>query len=178
MSGVLDPEAGQPPPASEAPVLMLDQPFDAGSLHLLRKAVLARAAAAGMPHARAAHVMLAVHELAANAVRHGAGTGQLRMWAGDGTLRCQVDDAGPPGPDGAAAGHDGHRTAAPTSPYQPGHGLWLVRQAARQDSVSSGPAWSRVVAVFTVPAAGTSRPGNQGPPPGHQPGDGTGDRCH
>ena len=48
----------------------------------LREAVLAHATAAGMPEARAADVMLVVHELAANAVRHGAGASHLRMWAG------------------------------------------------------------------------------------------------
>ncbi|MGH3149579.1 MAG: ATP-binding protein [Streptosporangiaceae bacterium] len=103
--------------------------------------------------------------MAANAVRHGAGSGQLRMWAGSGTLRCQVDDAGPPGPDGAAAGHDGHGTAADSWPYQPGHGLWLIWKAADQVSVLSAPAGTRVVAVFTVPAAGTpsARAGPHGP---------------
>ena len=46
---------------------MLDQEFTAGTLHILREAVLVHATAAGLPEARAADVMLAVHELAANA---------------------------------------------------------------------------------------------------------------
>ena len=51
--------------------MALDQTFDADTLADLRKAVLAVATAVGMPDHRAAEVMLAVHELAANAVRHG-----------------------------------------------------------------------------------------------------------
>jgi len=38
--------------------------------------------------------MLAVHELAANAIRHGAGRGRLRMWDQDRAVCCQVQDAG------------------------------------------------------------------------------------
>jgi hypothetical protein len=132
----------------------LDQPFDAGTLHLLREAVLAHATAAGIPEARAAGPMLGAHELAASAVRHGAGTGQLRMRAGAGTLRCQVDDAGAPGMDGAAARPDG--PGAQDWPYRSGHGPWLVREAAGQVSVSAGPGGSRVVPAFTMPAAAAS----------------------
>ena len=74
--------------------------FDASTLPSLRRAVLAEAAAAGMPGDQAADVMLAVHELAANAVRHGAGTGQLDMRVRDGLLYCRVSDAGPAAVDG------------------------------------------------------------------------------
>ena len=146
--------------AVSAPVL--DQRFDAGTLHLLREAVLAHAAAAGMPEPRAGDVMLAVHELASNAVRHGAGSGQLRMWAGAGQLRCQVSDAGAAALNGRAGTTDGQDAAAAARgrrrewPYRPGHGLWLVRQAASQLSMSTGPAGSRVTAVFTMPAAPTA----------------------
>lgn len=137
------PLAGPALPAGAAAGVVMDQRFDAGTLHLLRAAVLAVAVAAGMPGVRAGDVMLAAHELAANAVQHGAGTGQLLMWSGRGALRMQVRDgraAGGTGPDGW--------------PYQPGHGLHLVRQVTDQMSVLSGPDWSVVTAVFTLPPAG------------------------
>src|SRR6202044_2765595 len=54
---------------------VLDERFDAGALHLLRERVAACAAAAGMRADRAMEVTLAVHELAANAVRRGAAAG-------------------------------------------------------------------------------------------------------
>ena len=58
--------------------MRLDQQFDEGTLHILREMVAAHASAAGMPDDRATDVMFAVHELAANAVRHGGGSGGCR----------------------------------------------------------------------------------------------------
>lgn len=123
--------------------MALDRAFDAGTLSELRKAVLAAAAAAGMPAERAGDVMLAVHELAANAVRHGAGEGWLSMSVTAGQLHCQVSDAGPDGNSGRTA-------AAPPWPVQPGHGLWLVQASADQVAMASGPAGCRVTMVFTI----------------------------
>ena len=75
---------------------VLDQSFDGDSLYAVRAAVAAHASAAGMPERRIRDVVLAVHELAANAVRHGAGQGRVRLWiTGDG-IRCEVTDAGAP----------------------------------------------------------------------------------
>jgi two-component sensor histidine kinase len=51
----------------------LDQEFDPGTLHTLRAKVLVQACRAGLSESRATDVVLAVHELAANAIRHGAG---------------------------------------------------------------------------------------------------------
>ena len=76
---------------------MLDQEFGATTLRVLRETVLAHATAAGMPEGRALDVMIAVHELAANAVKHGGGTGHLRMSVTNGELICQVSDPGPAG---------------------------------------------------------------------------------
>jgi anti-sigma regulatory factor (Ser/Thr protein kinase) len=144
--------------------MALDRGFDADMLPDLRKEVLAQAAAAGMVADRAADVMLAVHELAANAVRHGAGAGWLAMRVRDGRLECEVSDAGPPrvdgqgvdgqGVDGQGVDGQGFRTAmAATRPWpvQRGHGLWLVEAAADQVSVARGSAGSRVTAVFNLP---------------------------
>jgi anti-sigma regulatory factor (Ser/Thr protein kinase) len=129
--------------------MALDQAFNANTLHVLREAVLVEAAAAGMPDDRATEVMLAVHELAANAVRHGGGTGQARMRVVAGELHCQVSDAGPGSADGDARRGDAG-TIRPW-PLQPGHGLWLVRNAADHVSMASGLGGSEVTAVFTLP---------------------------
>ena len=139
--------------------MALDRAFDAETLPDLRKEVLAQAAAAGMVADRAADVMLAVHELAANAVRHGAGAGRLAMRVRDGRLECEVSDAGPPRVDGQRVdgqGVDGpgSRAARATArpwPVQRGHGLWLVQAAADQVSVARGSAGNRVTAVFNLP---------------------------
>jgi anti-sigma regulatory factor (Ser/Thr protein kinase) len=128
--------------------MALHRAFDAGTLSELRKAVLAEASAAGMSAERAGDVMLAVHELAANAVRHGAGEGWLSMSVTAGQLHCQVSDAGPDGNGGRPS--DGWTAAAPPWPVQPGHGLWLVQASADQVTMASGPVGCRVTMVFTI----------------------------
>ena len=108
---------------------VLEQAFDGDSLYALRPAVAAHAAEAGLPRQRVYDVVTAAHELAANAVRHGAGHGQLRLWADGQALHCQVSDDGPdtPGPDG----------------------LWIIDQVADHVALDRGPA-----GTFTI-----SRPG-------------------
>jgi anti-sigma regulatory factor (Ser/Thr protein kinase) len=141
--------------------IVLDRGFDASTLHVLREAVLAHATAAGMPEGRAVDVMLALHELAANAVRHGAGTGRLRIEVTASGLRCQVSDPGRASLDGhdaagPAGAHHADATVSPAGPWpcRRGHGLWLVRETADQLNVSSGPGGSEVSVLFTLPGAG------------------------
>lgn len=132
--------------------MALDEAFDVNTLHELRKAVLAEAIAAGMPHDRAMDVMLAVHELAANAVCHGGGAGRARVRAAACELHCEVRDAGP-GRVNAVADGGGAAGARPWA-VRSGHGLWLVRKAADHVSVAAGFAGSGgscVTAVFALP---------------------------
>ena len=74
---------------------LLDQEFDSGTLYALRAAVQAHASRVGLSEDRAGEVVLAVHELAANAIAHGAGHGRLRMWDLAGALSCEIVDGGP-----------------------------------------------------------------------------------
>ena len=121
----------------------LDQEFDPGTLHALRAKVLAQACRAGLSESRATDVVLAVHELAVNAIRHGAGAGRLRVWNLVRELCCQVDDGDPP---------DGHRQNQVNSMSSPpGHGLWLVRQVADRMSMASDPGGTRVRVAFNLP---------------------------
>lgn len=84
--------------------LILEQPFGSDSLYALRAAVAAHAAQAGVPAGQVPDLVIAVHELATNAIRHGAGHGRLRVWVGGGALHCQVSDDGPvPGAEAVAA---------------------------------------------------------------------------
>jgi anti-sigma regulatory factor (Ser/Thr protein kinase) len=131
----------------ERPVL--DQVFDGDSLYALRGAVAAHGLQAGLAEGRLGDLILAVHELAANAVRHGAGRGRLRVWNTGQLLRCEVTDDGVPhvtGPD----------SAAPGSPdparwnIDPGHGLWVVRQLADQACLQGSPSGTVAVVSFTL----------------------------
>jgi len=127
----------------------LDQTFDSGTLYALRAAVQAHAIQAGLPESRGDDLVIAVHELAANAVRHGGGAGRLRMWERDRALYCQVDDSGSPasGGDAGPARPDGN--VADRWPFLQGHGLWLVRLVADQISVFSGPDGTCATVVFS-----------------------------
>jgi anti-sigma regulatory factor (Ser/Thr protein kinase) len=141
---------------------VLDQWFDATSLSALRVSIQACAAQAGMSADRATDVVIALHELAANAVRHGAGSGRLRVWDRVGALYCRVDDVGPAaagGSPGTGGGDIGTEDAGSVGqnladrwPYEPGHGLWLARQVADQMSLRSDSSGTRVVVTFSLDA--------------------------
>jgi len=152
------PLADPPRPGGDAAAagLLLDQRFDADTLHQLRAAVLAHVARSGLPEDRVGDVMIAVHELAANTVRHGAGAGQLVIRTEPGALRCQIFDAGAARPDSRA---DGTGDSPPPWPSPEGHGLWLVRQIADQLSITPWHGGYRIIALFTLTGA---------PPAGHR----------
>ena len=120
----------------------LDLAFDSGLLSVLRARVHVHACRAGMPGDQAADVVLAVHELAANAISHGGGTGRLRVWGRPGALHCQVDDGDPPAP--------GDPALASRLPDLAGHGLWVARQVADQLQIASGPRGTRVTVTFNA----------------------------
>lgn len=124
--------------AREPVVPVLNLAFDSGTLHALRAGVKAHACEAVLPEDRAEDVVLVVHELAANAVSHGAGTGRLRIWKLAGSLHCQVEDGDPLG-------------SGRPLPSRPGHGLWLVRQVADRMRILSGARGTRATVVFDLP---------------------------
>jgi anti-sigma regulatory factor (Ser/Thr protein kinase) len=158
-------------PGHDAEAAVLVRDFDADALAGLRKAVLGYAIACGMPEDRAFDVMLAVHELAANAVRHGPGHGRLRLHGTASALHCEVSDSGRSSRDGRAGSTGGQAPGAVPWPVEQGHGLFLVRKAADDLRVACGPDGSLVTVVFTLPAAVAPPP--QACKPG-VPGEGTG----
>lgn len=151
-------------PAGEPGVPVLDLAFDSGTLNTMRAGVKAHACAAGLSEDRAEDVVLAVHELAANAVSHGAGAGRLRIWKLAGSLRCQVEDGEPlpadqpdhAGSEAAAAAEAAGPAPGHQLPSRPGHGLWLVRQIADRMRILSGTRGTRATIAFDLPAR---RPG-------------------
>jgi two-component sensor histidine kinase len=159
---------------------LLDQEFDSGTLYALRAAVQAHASQAGLSEDRVGEVVLAVHELAANAIAHGAGHGRLRMWDLAGALNCEIVDGGPAGAGatpspagagaasspasagvapslaGAGAGSSPAKAGGPPAVVDPwpavnGHGLWLVRQVADQLDLRSGLRGTRAMVTFALP---------------------------
>jgi anti-sigma regulatory factor (Ser/Thr protein kinase) len=145
-----------PHPGGTLPVL--DLGFDTGTLQTARARVRACASHAGFPEGQAEEVVLAVHELAANAVCHGGGAGRLRVWSLAGALYCQVDDGDLLASAMQRADHGGTAAARPKGspdqaslnslPAEPGHGLWVVQQLADQMQSLSSPGGTSVLVRF------------------------------
>jgi anti-sigma regulatory factor (Ser/Thr protein kinase) len=143
--------------------LILDTMFDSGTLHAVRAEVRAQADRAGLDGHRVEEMVLAIHELAANAVQHGAGAGRLRIWDLAGALRCRVDDGAPAFDDPAVPGAspDDAKAAEPavlTRWVVPGHGLWVVQQVADQLRVTSSPQGTSATVTFGPSPAGGNAP--------------------
>jgi len=103
-----------PPEAQAVPILP-------AALTSLRAVVARRGDRAGLSPSRRDDLVLAINELATNAIRHGGGAGMLRMWETAGALVSEVSDAGRI--DQPLAGRELPR------PGQIGrYGLWLVNQ--------------------------------------------------
>jgi anti-sigma regulatory factor (Ser/Thr protein kinase) len=122
----------------------LDQPFDADGLYSLRAAVAAHAAALGAHDELVEELVVVANELASNAVRHGGGTGRLRLWRAGELIHCEVSDAGPGLPDGEPG-----RERVPVTAYG-GRGLWVVRQMSQRVDVRTSPKGATVTAAFVV----------------------------
>jgi anti-sigma regulatory factor (Ser/Thr protein kinase) len=118
---------------------LLTQTFNRGQVTELRHSVASCAAASGLAGQRLDDFVLAVNELITNAVRHGGGRGDLRMWRAAREVVCEVSDGGA----GIAADRlaDRDRPAPGTAG---GWGLWLARTLADEMVVRTGPAGTTV----------------------------------
>ena len=106
--------------------------FDLSGLARLRRRVAGLASAAGLDGPRCDDLVVAVHELAANSVRHGGGAGVLRAWRTAAGVTCEIRDAG-----FIAEPLAGRlRPALATSG---GHGMWLAYQLTDLLQVRSSP---------------------------------------
>jgi anti-sigma regulatory factor (Ser/Thr protein kinase) len=117
--------AGQFPPGSDEPLPppagdAMSVAFD-GQLGPVRDFSADRARAAGLEGSRLNDLILAVSELAANALGHAGGGGVIRSWCTSGELLCQVEDRGYI--TDPLAGRYRKPADAPG-----GHGLWLVNR--------------------------------------------------
>lgn len=151
---------------------LLDTVFSWSDLGQLRRLVAARCAAAGLSGPQVEDFVLAIHEIAANAILHAGTGGRLILRRTGAGLRCLITDAtpvipmasppldnvrefrssgaGPTGgylgvPDSLADARD-RREREPAG-AESGRGLWLAAQLADELSITSGPD-STVVSLY------------------------------
>jgi anti-sigma regulatory factor (Ser/Thr protein kinase) len=117
-----------------APAVEPDEVSYAGTegLSALRELIAARAEREGLRRARAADLVLAVHELATNTLHYARGGGVLRIWREDATLLVEVADGGHIADP--LAGRD-----CPPPTELGGRGLYLVNQLCDLVQLRSSP---------------------------------------
>jgi len=115
----------------DAPAAAPFMAFNRSDFAALRDTVQKAASAAGVADDRASALVLAVHEIATNSVRHGGGRGWLRTWTADGALVCEVRDRG------LITDPLVGRTW-PSSTQEGGRGVWLANQLCDLLQLRSG----------------------------------------
>jgi anti-sigma regulatory factor (Ser/Thr protein kinase) len=137
---------------------LLDVVFGWADFARLRRQVAAQCAAAGLTGTRLDDFVLAVHEIAANAIVHAGAGGRLILRRAASGLRCLVADTIPKGAVSCPAPRSADRretavaAVAATEPGEPigadsGRGLWLAATLADELSITSGPD-STIVSVY------------------------------
>jgi serine/threonine-protein kinase RsbT len=139
---------------------LLDVVFGWADFSKLRRLVTGQCAAAGLTGSRLDDFVLAVHEIAANAIVHAGEAGRLILRRAASGLRCLVTDTIAAAPASCPAPRRGEAPApglgpAPdggAGPDEPigadcGRGLWLAATLADELSITSGPD-STIVSLF------------------------------
>ena len=108
-------------PLPDTPAAAVEYDVRLDALGAVRRFVGRFAERAGLGGDRTADLLLAVHEVATNSVRHGGGRGRLLLWQEPGMVLCEVRD-------------EGRITAPLAGRERPrlgqvgGYGLWLANQ--------------------------------------------------
>lgn len=115
-------------------------PIGPDELSGARRAVRAFGLAHGLPDDRAEDLVIAANEIVTNSVRYGGGHCRLTLWEADGSVICEVADAGH-----IADPLAGRLAPPPTA--ESGRGLWLANQLCDLVQLRSSPAGT-VVRLF------------------------------
>ncbi|WP_308190634.1 sensor histidine kinase [Streptomyces sp. HPF1205] len=120
--------------------------FDDERLREAREFAVRVAAGFGAGRTGLEDLSLAVAELTTNSVLHGGGSGEIRLWAEDGHLVCEVRDRGR-----LADPLAGRRVPPPGRPG--GRGLLMVNHLADLVRTQTGPRGTVIRAYLALPAA-------------------------
>jgi anti-sigma regulatory factor (Ser/Thr protein kinase) len=147
------------PSRGNAPeVVDVDQPFDADGLYAMRATVAAHATNLGAGPVLVDQLLIVASELATNAIRHGGGSGRLRVWREDARLHLEVSDRGPGMPDPTAG------SKPPDQMATEGRGLWICRQLVADLRVATGLRGTTVTAVVGLDGIPPPLPGQHAGP--------------
>jgi anti-sigma regulatory factor (Ser/Thr protein kinase) len=119
--------ASLPEPPADARLVV----FDADRLWQVRQEVRARLLGSGARSERIEDVVLAVHELATNSIRHGKGVGRLRAWRSGDAVVIEVADSG-------SIVDPMVGRVAPALEQTGGRGVWLANQLCDLVQIRSG----------------------------------------
>jgi anti-sigma regulatory factor (Ser/Thr protein kinase) len=119
--------------------------FGLADLPALRQTVGESAMTAGLTRSRADELVLAVHEIATNAVVHGRPPATVRIWHEQGELIFEVSDAGT-GISDVLAGQ-----LTPSTVGSGGRGLWLSRLVCDAVEIRSDSGCAVLVYATTTP---------------------------
>ncbi|GAA3806106.1 hypothetical protein GCM10022226_27760 [Sphaerisporangium flaviroseum] len=125
-------------------VAIREMTFCVGDLPDVRDFAALHARRAGMVEGDIGDFLVAVNEVATNAVTHGADKARLRIWCQSGDLMIDVHDDGHWVPDktpGLEAPHD-YSTS--------GMGLWVARRLAKELHLRTGPNGTNVIMRFRL----------------------------
>jgi anti-sigma regulatory factor (Ser/Thr protein kinase) len=109
---------------------MASEDFTTEDLPRIRQVVRAAAYAVGLSVTQVDHMVLAVSEIAANALRYAGGCGRILVKPACDGLRVEISDTGPGLP--AGLGRD-----RPVANAMGGRGLWLAQHLCRLSISSS-----------------------------------------
>jgi anti-sigma regulatory factor (Ser/Thr protein kinase) len=121
--------------------------FGLADLARIRGLVAAHANAAGVAARRIDDLVLVANELACNSIRHGGGTGTLRLWRDSGELICEVHDGGL-----VTDPLIGRRSPDPHA--DGGAGLWIANQVCDLVQIRSTPQDGTTVRVHIAASTG------------------------
>src|SRR3954468_1545757 len=125
---------------ADAPMLARD--FDTHGLTPLRRQVARLAQDNGLSDPGLYRFVLAVHEIATNAVRHGGGKGHLELRRTGNELRCRITDHG-------RGMLTGDRPTLAATQALTGRGLWLARRACDITTVTA-PTGTTVTLIYQI----------------------------
>lgn len=126
--------AGDQPRRLPVPADALRVDFGAAEIPAVRQTALAWARGAGMTEDDASEFLIAIYEIASNAVEHGGGRGVGRFWSDGDRLCCDIRSARPIA-DPLVAGY-----RPPGTAQERGRGLWLARQICERVTIWNAPA--------------------------------------